>query len=112
MARRSGRGTEHSVLGLGLHACMMSPMDFATEKTMVVPSVAAALVAALLAGCASTGSPPGKAANSDADAGYFLSFGQKWQLISEGRIADAQGNEYDIWIVPGYVARKGRMMSC
>ncbi|MBI2440385.1 MAG: hypothetical protein HYV35_03335 [Lentisphaerae bacterium] len=37
------------------------------------------------------------------DLGYFLSLKQKGQLICRGRIQDAQGIWYDVWIVPGYV---------
>ncbi len=36
------------------------------------------------------------------DAGYFLSWQQKKELISEGRIQDSAGNWYDVWICPGY----------
>ncbi|MEI6970315.1 MAG: hypothetical protein WCL44_02255 [bacterium] len=53
-----------------------------------------------LAGCATM--PPGQAGTSKPDSGYFLSLRQKGQLIWTGRIEDAQGVWYDVWIVPGY----------
>ena len=37
------------------------------------------------------------------DPGYFLSWKQKKQLLWMGRIEDAQGNWYDVWICPGYL---------
>ena len=37
------------------------------------------------------------------DPGYFLSWQQKKELVCLGRIQDAAGNQYDVWIVPGYV---------
>ena len=37
------------------------------------------------------------------DDGYCLSMHQKGQLISYGRIQDANGIWYDIWLCPGYV---------
>lgn len=37
------------------------------------------------------------------DPGYFLSLGQKGQLIWRGSIDDSAGQTYDVWIVPGYV---------
>lgn len=37
------------------------------------------------------------------DPGYFLSWHQKKELLSLGRIQDAAGTWYDIWICPGYV---------
>jgi hypothetical protein len=37
------------------------------------------------------------------DEGYFLSLKQKGQLITRGRIQDADGNWYDIMICPGYI---------
>jgi len=40
---------------------------------------------------------------------FFLSLRQKGQLIWLGRIQDTFGNEYDIWIVPGYVVPAQRM---
>lgn len=36
------------------------------------------------------------------DPGYFLSWQQKKQLMGLGRIQDAEGHWYDIWICPGY----------
>lgn len=36
------------------------------------------------------------------EEGYFLSLKQKGQLIGRGRIQDAQGEWYDIYICPGY----------
>lgn len=45
------------------------------------------------------------------DTGYFLTIGQKGQLIWRGQIQDADRNRYDIWIVPGYAEplRGGRL---
>jgi len=37
------------------------------------------------------------------DPGYFLSWEQKKELMGLGRIQDAQGTWYDVWICPGYV---------
>jgi len=37
------------------------------------------------------------------DPGYFLSWHQKKELLSLGRIQDEAGTWYDIWICPGYV---------
>ena len=36
------------------------------------------------------------------DPGYFLSWQQKKQLMGLGRIQDASGTWYDVWICPGY----------
>ena len=36
------------------------------------------------------------------DPGYFLSWKQKKQLTCLGRIQDASGTWYDVWICPGY----------
>ncbi|MFH0909638.1 MAG: hypothetical protein V1929_12830 [bacterium] len=36
------------------------------------------------------------------DDGYFLSWQQKKELLSMGRIQDSAGTWYDIWICPGY----------
>ena len=36
------------------------------------------------------------------DPGYFLSWQQKKQLTCLGRIQDASGTWYDVWICPGY----------
>lgn len=36
------------------------------------------------------------------DPGYFLSWQQKKQLMCLGRIQDASGTWYDVWICPGY----------
>ena len=36
------------------------------------------------------------------DPGYFLSWQQKKQLTCLGRIQDASGTLYDVWICPGY----------
>ncbi len=47
---------------------------------------------------------PGETGGGEGDDGYFLSLKQKGQLIGTGRIEDAAGAWYDIWIVPGYVA--------
>jgi len=54
-----------------------------------------------LSGCA-TMTPSHVDAKMD-DPGYFLSLKQKGQLIGTGRIQDAQGIWYDVWIVPGYL---------
>lgn len=53
-----------------------------------------------LSGCATT--PSGEGNSKVADEGYFLSWEQKGQLIGSGRIKDAEGNWYDVWVVPGY----------
>ena len=45
----------------------------------------------------------GLAASAQADdPGYFLSWQQKKQLMGLGRIQDASGTWYDVWICPGY----------
>jgi hypothetical protein len=67
------------------------------------------LLALLLAGCATT-TPRPAVGNAQADKGYFLSLRQKGQLIAKGRIKDSFGNEYDVWIVPGYVVPAQRMV--
>jgi hypothetical protein len=54
----------------------------------------------VLSGCSTTPSSEGNA--KTADTGYFLSWEQKGQLIGSGRIKDAEGNWYDVWVVPGY----------
>lgn len=36
------------------------------------------------------------------DPGYFLSWKQKKELMALGRIQDAAGTWYDVWICPGY----------
>jgi hypothetical protein len=54
----------------------------------------------LLSGCSTT--PTGEGNAKAADTGYFLSWEQKGQLIGSGRIKDAEGNWYDVWVVPGY----------
>jgi len=54
----------------------------------------------MLAGCSTT--PSGEGNAKTADTGYFLSWEQKGQLIGSGRIKDAEGNWYDVWVVPGY----------
>lgn len=66
-------------------------------------------LALILAGCATTAPRPAAGA-AEADPGYFLSMHQKGQLIAAGRIKDSFGNEYDIWIVPGYVVPAQRMV--
>lgn len=38
-----------------------------------------------------------------ADEGYFLTGGQKQELILRGQMHDEQHRLYDVWIVPGYV---------
>jgi hypothetical protein len=53
-----------------------------------------------LTGCTTT--PSGEGNTKAADTGYFLSWEQKGQLIGSGRIKDAEGNWYDVWVVPGY----------
>jgi tRNA C32,U32 (ribose-2'-O)-methylase TrmJ len=53
-----------------------------------------------ITGCSTTPSDEGNA--KAADTGYFLSWEQKGQLIGSGRIKDAEGNWYDVWVVPGY----------
>jgi len=67
-------------------------------------------LALLLAGCA-TPPPPADTARHgpDGDSGYFLSWRQKGELIGTGLIRDGRGNQYDIWIVPGYVVPAHRM---
>lgn len=37
------------------------------------------------------------------DPGYFLSWQQKKDLLSLGRMQDSDGRWYDVWICPGYV---------
>lgn len=54
-----------------------------------------------LSGCATV--PSSQLDSKTADSGYFLSLKQKGQLIGTGRIQDAQGVWYDVWVVPGYV---------
>ena len=54
-----------------------------------------------LSGCATVA--PNPVDSKTPDSGYFLSLKQKGQLIGTGRIQDAQGTWYDVWIVPGYV---------
>jgi hypothetical protein len=48
--------------------------------------------------------PPASAATDTTteDAGYFLSWQQKGQLLNLGRIQDGSGTWYDVWICPGY----------
>lgn len=58
------------------------------------------LVVGGLSGCATV--PSGPADTKSSDSGYFLSMKQKGQLIGTGRIQDAQGVWYDVWLVPGY----------
>lgn len=53
-----------------------------------------------LSGCTTT--PSGEGNLKAADEGYFLSWEQKGQLIGSGRIKDANGIWYDVWVVPGY----------
>lgn len=55
-------------------------------------------------------SAPFAGATDATDEGYFLTLEQKGQLIWNGRIQDAQGDWYDVWVVPGYVppSRIGR----
>lgn len=53
-----------------------------------------------LTGCSTT--PSGEGSSKAADEGYFLSWEQKGQLIGSGRIKDANGIWYDVWVVPGY----------
>ncbi|MDA0577890.1 MAG: hypothetical protein O3B24_07315 [Verrucomicrobia bacterium] len=37
------------------------------------------------------------------DPGYFLSWQQKQDLLWQGRMQDAAGTWYDVWLCPGYV---------
>ena len=53
-----------------------------------------------LMGCSTT--PSGAGNSKAADEGYFLSWEQKGQLLGSGRIKDADGIWYDVWVVPGY----------
>jgi hypothetical protein len=56
------------------------------------------IVAALCFGLPALAAP-----DTDAeDAGYFLSWQQKGQLLKLGRIQDGAGTWYDVWICPGY----------
>jgi hypothetical protein len=74
----------------------------------VVPVLFAVVLLGGLSGCATVS--PSQIDAKTADSGYFLSMKQKGQLIGTGRIQDAQGVWYDVWIVPGYVqpARRTR----
>lgn len=51
---------------------------------------------------AETPTAASEAAAADDETGYFLSLRQKGQLIGKGRIQDAAGRWYDVWICPGY----------
>lgn len=66
----------------------------------IMPLLAVAMMGGL-SGCATTTNSYTDVKTDD--SGYFLSLKQKRQLIGTGRIQDAHGNLYDVWIVPGYV---------
>jgi hypothetical protein len=58
------------------------------------------VIIGVLSGCSTT--PPSAGHSKVEDQGYFLSWEQKGQLIGSGRIKDAEGIWYDVWVVPGY----------
>lgn len=66
-------------------------------KSKTVAGLMIPFLIVLVTGCATTPDP------ETGETGYFLSMKQKGQLISQGRMEDAAGNWYDVWIVPGYV---------
>ena len=79
-------------------------------RVPVTCMLASIVLALLLTGCATTPPPPRAGSpTTDADAGYFLSWSQKGQLIGSGLIRDSQNRTYDIWIVPGYVVPSQRL---
>lgn len=71
--------------------------------TGVVPALLCAT------GCATA--PRRSTVETVSDPGYFLTGRQKGQLIGAGRIQDAGGRWYDIWIVPGYADPARRVVS-
>ncbi len=69
-------------------------------KILILKFLLSVVIIGGFSGCATT--PSGEGNSKSADEGYFLSWEQKGQLIGSGRIKDAEGNWYDVWVVPGY----------
>lgn len=70
-------------------------------KKLLTILLVASLLCGIVAGVTVAELEPSNA--SAVESGYFLTMAQKGQLIWRGRIQDAQGDWYDVWIVPGYV---------
>jgi hypothetical protein len=69
-------------------------------KIPILKFLMSAVIMGGFSGCSTT--PSGTDNSKVADEGYFLSWEQKGQLLGSGRIKDADGIWYDVWVVPGY----------